>query len=77
MTWIRMLNNFSLVNTIGLLKKLEKKKKPTLPTQNGRMGSESIAHDAFGLMGYLLSGHEGERNNCSSKIQLVAQKYRE
>ena len=52
MTWIRMLNNFSLVNTIGLLKKLEKKKKPTLPTQNGRMGSESIAHDAFGLMGY-------------------------
>ena len=53
------------------------KKKPTLPTQNGRMGSESIAHDAFGLMGYWLRGHEGERNNCSSKIQLVAQKYRE
>ena len=29
-----------------------------------RMGSESIAH-------------EGERNNCFSKIQLVGQKYRE
>ena len=47
MTWIRMLNNFSLVslNTTGLLKELVKKK-PTLPTQNGRMGSESIAHEA-------------------------------
>ena len=52
MTWIRMLNNFSLVNTIGLLKELVKKKKPTLPTQNRRMGSESIAYDGFGLMGY-------------------------
>ena len=29
-----------------------------------QMGSESIAH-------------EGERNNCFSKIQLVGQKYRE
>ena len=33
------------------------------------MGSESILR---------LRGHEGERNNnCSSKIQLVCQKYRE
>ena len=31
-----------------------------------RMGSESIAHEA--------EGHEGERNNCFSKIQLVGQK---
>ena len=38
-----------------------------------RMGSESIA----GLMGYWLRGHEGERNNCFSKIQLVGQKYRD
>ena len=53
------------------------KKKPTLPTQNGRMGSESIVYEAEGLMGYWLSGHEGKRNNCFSKIQLVAQKYRE
>ena len=37
-----------------------------------RMGSES-----FGLMGYWLEGHEGERNNCFSKVQLVGQKYRE
>ena len=29
----------------------------------------------FGLMGYWLRGHEGERNNCFSKIQLVGQKY--
>ena len=29
-----------------------------------RMGSE-----------YWLRGHEGERNNCFSKIQLVGQKY--
>ena len=33
-------------------------------TPRARMGSESIAH-------------EGERNNCLSKIQLVGQKYRE
>ena len=32
-----------------------------------QMGSESIAHEAE-------EGHEGERNNCFSKIQLVGQK---
>ena len=37
-----------------------------------RMGSESIAQ---GLMGYWLRGHEGERNNCFSKIELAGQKY--
>ena len=31
----------------------------------------------IGLMGYWLRGHEGESNNCFSKIQLVAQKYRD
>ena len=40
------------------------------------MGSESIAHEE-GRMCYRLRGHEGERNNCFSKIQLVGQKYRE
>ena len=35
-----------------------------------RMGSESIAHEAEGRMGYWLRGHEGKRNNCFSKIQL-------
>ena len=39
-----------------------------------QMGYESIAHEAEGRMGYLLRGHEGERNNCFSKIQLVGQK---
>ena len=39
------------------------------------MGSGSIAHEAEGRMGYWLIGHEGERNNCLSKIQLVNQKY--
>ena len=34
------------------------------------MGSESIA---FGLMGYWLRDHEGERNNCFNKFQLVGQ----
>ena len=38
------------------------------------MGSESIAHEAEGRMGYWLRGHDGERNNCFSKIQLVGQK---
>ena len=42
-----------------------------------RMGSESIAHEVEGRMGYWLRGHEGERNNCFSKIQLVGQKYRD
>ena len=41
-----------------------------------RMGSQSIAHEVEGRMGYLLRGHEGERN-CFSKIQLVGQKYRD
>ena len=39
------------------------------------MGSESIAHEAEGRMGYWLRGHEGERNNCFCKIQLVGQKH--
>ena len=41
------------------------------------MGSESIAHEAEGQMGYWLRGYEGERNNCFSKIQLVGRKYRD
>jgi len=40
------------------------------------MGSESIAHEAEGRMGYRLGMHEGERNNSFSKIQLVGRKYR-
>ena len=38
------------------------------------MGYESIADEAEGRMGYWLRGHEGERNNCFSKIQPVGQK---
>ena len=38
------------------------------------MGYESIAHEAEGWMGYWLRAHEGERNNCFCKIQLVSQK---
>ena len=38
------------------------------------MGSESIAHETEGRMGYLLRGHVGERNNCLSKVQLVGQR---
>ena len=41
------------------------------------MGSESKAHEAEGRMGYWLRCHEGERNNCFSKIQLGGQKYRD
>ena len=41
------------------------------------MGSESIAYEAEGLMGYWLRGHEGEGNNCFSKIQQVGRKYRD
>ena len=39
------------------------------------MDSESKAHEAAGRMGYYLRGHEGERKNCFSKIQVVGQKY--
>ena len=38
------------------------------------MGSESIAYEAEGRMGYWLGGHWGEKNNCFSKIQLVSKK---
>ena len=41
-----------------------------------QMGSESRAQKAEGQMGYCLRGHEVERNNCFSKIQLAGQKYR-
>ena len=41
------------------------------------MGSESIAHEAEGQMGYWRRGQEGERNNCFSTIQPVGQKYRD
>ena len=41
-----------------------------------RMDSESI-DEAESRMGHWLRGHEGERNNCFSKIQLVGQKYRD
>ena len=42
-----------------------------------QMGSKSMAHEAEGWMGYWLRGHEGERNNCVSKIQLDGQKYQD
>ena len=38
------------------------------------MGYKSIAHEAEGLMGFSRRAHEGERNNCFSKIQPVGQK---
>ena len=38
------------------------------------MGSESIVHEAEGQMAYWIRGHEGGRNNCFSRIQLVGQK---
>ena len=41
------------------------------------MASESIAQEAEGRMGYWHRGHEGKRNNCFSKIQLLGQKYRD
>ena len=42
-----------------------------------RMGSESMAHEVEGQMGYWLRGHKGEGNNCFSEVQLVGQKYRD
>ena len=38
------------------------------------MGSELIAHEAEGRMGYRLRAHSGSRNNCFSETQLVGQK---
>jgi len=39
-----------------------------------RMGSKAIAHEAEGWMSCWLRDHEGERNNCFRKIQLVGEK---
>ena len=41
------------------------------------MGSKSVAQEAEGRMDYWLRGHEGVRNNCLSKIQIVGKKYRD
>ena len=41
------------------------------------MGSESIAHEVEGQMGYWLTGRESERNNCFSKIQLLVKNIEE
>ena len=38
------------------------------------MGSGSIAHETEDPVSYRLTGHEGERDNCFSKIQRVGQK---
>ena len=38
------------------------------------MGPGWMAHKAEARMSYWLRGHEGERNNCFSKTQLVGQK---
>ena len=38
------------------------------------MGSESIAHEDEGRMGYWRRGHGDEMDDCFSKIQLVGQK---
>ena len=43
------------------------------PLDRGRV----LARKAEGRMGYWLRGHEGERNNCFSKIQLVGKKFRD
>ena len=47
-----------------------------LAVSNAQICSESIAHEAEGQISYPLKGHEGERNNCFIKIQLVGKKYR-
>ena len=61
-----------------LVDKLKKRIKEHLTIiPRARMGCESMAHEAEGLMGYWLRGYEGDRNNCFSKIQLVGPKNRE
>jgi len=44
------------------------------------MGSESIAHEAKGQMGYWLRGHKGKTNNIAlvkSNYSAVGQKYQD
>ena len=38
------------------------------------MGSESIVHEAEDRMGYWLRGHDGERDNCSTKQLKLAKR---
>ena len=47
------------------------------PIFNNYSSEPECALSQFGLTGYWLRGHEGEKKNCFSKIQLVGQKYRE
>ena len=49
----------------------------TIIIPQARMGSESIAHEAEGRMGFWLRDHSGSRNNCFRKIQLVGQNYQD
>ena len=63
------LDNYFSSGQSQILKYIDMKQLTIIP--RARMGSESIAHEAEGQMGYWLRGHEGERNNCFSKIQLA------
>ena len=57
---------------------MEKKKYYLTIIPRARMGSESIAHEAEGRMGYWLEAiNKGERNNCFRKIQQAGHKCRD
>jgi len=56
----------SVLNKVSIYLHVTLSKLTIIP--RARMGSKSIAHEAEGWMGYLLRGHEDERNNCFSKV---------
>ena len=75
-TWTRDEEGIDEVQSlVDKLKKSIKEYLTIIP--RARMGSESMAHETEGRMGYWLRGYEGDRNNCFSKIQLDGPKNRE
>ena len=50
---------------------------PTAEPGPGLINNYSSSPNGLWVNSYWLRGHEGKRNNCFSKIQLVGQKYRD
>ena len=66
---------YAQIQAAAMFQHVRKKYLTIIP--RARMGSESIAHEAEGRIGYCFRGHEGERNNYFSKIRLVSKKFRD
>ena len=73
-TWVNHLMTLQFVYVSTPFEQIINKLLFLEPKIRALMGSESITHEAKGWRSYWLRGHEDERNNYFSKIQLVGQK---